>query len=181
MLGLGIRLLVVFIAAFIQVAVISVFSYDFYAPNLLLIMALAWTLARGYSNIFPWLIVMGLIADILFFQTVGASVVLFIFVGYIMSFLTRHFLVGHRVWASVSLVGFVILASLLYLMGLIGIISLYNNFNPIVLTFDVLTLREILFGIVTNIAFFSLSYWILKKLEYFLSFYERHVSPKRYI
>jgi cell shape-determining protein MreD len=123
-------------------------------------------------------VLQGIIADLYLFQPVGYSVIIFVTIGYAVSFLSRRYFVEHRWWGNVSLVGFIVFAYVLHVF--MSQILLERFLWDSTLLIDMSILSELLFVLLVNGLCFWLVYTVLKSIERNLSFYERKIQPKNY-
>lgn len=161
-------------AALLQVSFLSVVFPEYRVPNIGVALVVAWTIHVGFVGILPWVVILGLITDIVGFQSPGVRVILFVVIAYFVSFISRRFLVAHRVWGPAVTVFFLICAT-----------ALHYFFELLLAGFDIFLVGKtglfwetIMVQISVNIVLFLAIYFPLGKAEEFIAYYDKQIKIK---
>jgi len=172
------RFLILFLAIVIQFSILGLGVYETQSPSILLVLSIVWVMILGFSKATGWLVSQGVMVDLFLSQPVGYSVIIFIIIGYGVSFLSKRYLVEHRIWGNIIVGGFIMLASVFYFVA-------YTFFSGEVLwkradMFSAPVVYEMLFVFGIHIFLFWILYKLLSIIEQHLSFYEKRIQPKNY-
>ena len=172
-----IRFSVVVIAASLQISFFNVLFSGEITVELLPLIVLAWIILVGFENIWPWVVTLGVIADLVFFEKVGINSIFFIAVAYAISFFSRRFMVERRS-ESIFVLIFLIILSLIFLnigriivsdnFSLINFHSMFKEFYP---SWKMFFINNIL-----NLLFFYGVYLFLGRLEKNIERHENKVN-----
>jgi rod shape-determining protein MreD len=174
-----IRLGIIFLAVLIQISFFPALFSAAHAPNLILLLVISWAIIVGFNDILIWIIITGIISDLVFFKSVGTSVIFFVIVAYGISFLSRRFLVENRNWGFLMMSFFVFAATIFYGLFNVFINSQFiESLNGSFWTELFIFRKEIAMQVVLNLLFFPLCYFPLVKLERRLSFHDKKMSLK---
>lgn len=175
-----VRCTLVFLSIVLQFSALDV-VFPHTTPNLLLALVLSWTLTKGFVWAWPWVVALGIGADILSLSTVGGTALALVCVSYAVSFLSVRFLTEHQGFGAVVVIGFVFLGTALYqgvLMFLVYISADMSSWQAV---------RGAMLGAwgsmwpvaIGNSILFFLIASAVRKLEAFLDFYDHKVVVGR--
>ena len=174
-----IRLGIIFLAILIQISFLPVLFSTNEVPNIILLLIISWTVIMGFDNILIWVIITGIMADLIFFRSVGTSVIFFVVIAYSISFVSRRFLIENKNSGFLIIALFIIFSTILY--GFLNIFinsQIIENFRGSFGAQLIILQKSILTQIAFNLLLFPLGYFPLVRLEKYLSFYERRISLK---
>jgi rod shape-determining protein MreD len=160
--------LIIFFAAILQLAVFPDMFFWGLGPNILLILVIFWVIQEGFEGALFQNILAGLTLDFATFSVVGTNIATFLLVAFLISFISKRFLVVARNWRIFILTITIIFATLannLYLNGIFYLASYFGKTaigNLPVPFFSFLLAKEI----VLNVLFFPLIYFFLKKIAH---------------
>jgi cell shape-determining protein MreD len=167
-----------------EVTVSHLFSGSYQPPSAFLALVAAWTVHAGFAAAMSRIILAGAVLDIFAYGRFGLSVAVAVFIGYIVGFLSRRFLIQHRFWGGVVMVGILIFSTWLYngirallLFGQAGqspVASASEYF------FSVSVWRDFLAASVANVIFFFAALWLVRRIESYASSRSRRVRPKHH-
>lgn len=165
------RLSIILLLVFFQLSAVSPFFYPGPVPDIMLMLVVAWTMVVGFENIWMWIVGGALIFDLASFNPAGTSMILFIAVSYFISFVSRRFLVEHRGWGIAITFSFIILATSASL-----IIGGYPDGYGAETVWELVAYLQKV--IIVNTLFFLVLFWVLKRVEEYLSYYDKKIALK---
>lgn len=149
-------------------------------PNILLAVAIVWTLLRGFVAAWPAIVGMGILADVLSFGVPGLTALLLILFSYAASFLSKRFLVEHRGFGIGVMIACIAIATVFYraladTIALMrsGSFSVSEVLSGMYLSFPSLSLFLI------HIALFFFIYSFLTRIERFVEAYDMRIMVKK--
>lgn len=166
-----IRTIIIILVVLIQVSFLAVVFPQHKVPSIALALVVSWTIISGFQQIFLWIILLGFFLDIVSFQTVGINIILLVMISYFVSFFSRRFLLEHRGWGTLVIVFFIIISTFFYYSVNVFIADSENalaNISP----------ENVGIQIIINLILFLIIYFPLRKIEEFLSFYDKRVKIK---
>jgi rod shape-determining protein MreD len=137
-------------------------------PQIILVLVIGWTVILGFPSAFWWVILAGFVFDLASGQKIGSEIMILIFVSYCISFFSRRFLVENKFWASLILVGFVVMATIVHRFygEFVFLLDSGHQFREaIFLLASAKRFTGWYFEIIYNIISFGICFWILKKFE----------------
>jgi rod shape-determining protein MreD len=168
-----ITLLIIFLAAILQISVFPNLFPSSMAPEIVLIIVIFWAVQEGFEKTWPKVVAAGFVLDLFYFLPIGFSIIALSFVAYGTGFVAKRFLVSQKN------LGF--LMALLLVMGgtfmndliLFALVKILNSLGTQKISSLATNIWEgkIFLRIAINLAVFIIIYWPLAKLEKFLSFY----------
>lgn len=173
----NLRLLVLFVSILLQTSFLVVLFPEYAIPNLVITVAIAWTINASFEVIWPWVVFLGLGMDLFTFSVVGKNVIFLILVAYVVSFLSRRFLVETRISGFLVTIFFIFGASLasnvwdilwMHSMDLVQVLKLNQDY--------ILSAKNFAIQFLFNVIIFYIIFWILSKIEKKISFYEQKVK-----
>jgi rod shape-determining protein MreD len=176
-----VRLIIILLAVIIQISFLPAIFSAFQVPQIVLMLVIAWTIIAGFRNILPWIIMAGFFLDLLSFKTIGLSITVFVLVAYFVSFFSRRFLVESRGWGALVMAFFIFFSTVFYYF--------FNNFFAnLLLSANLLTSgfwksfiffqKDVAAQIFFNLLLFFACFFLLSRIENYLSFYEKKVKIK---
>jgi rod shape-determining protein MreD len=160
--------LIIFFSAILQLAVFSNIFFWGLGPNILLLLIIFWVIQEGFEGAFFQNSLTGFALDLITFSVVGTNVATFLLVAFLISFISKRFLVVARNWRIFILTITIIFATLANNLCLNGIFYVASYFgktavgNLPVPFFSSLLAKEIFL----NVLFFPLIYFFLKKITH---------------
>lgn len=160
--------LIIFFSAILQLAVFSNIFFWGLGPNILLLLVIFWVIRDGFEGTLFQDILAGFVLDLVTFSVVGTNVAAFLLVAFLISFISKRFLVVARNWRIFILTITIIFATLANNLCLNGISHLASYFGKTAIGnlpipfFSSLLAKEI----VLNVLFFPLIYFFLKKIAH---------------
>lgn len=97
-----VRMSILFLAASAQLAVGFVSPFEWSTPNIVLVIVLAWVFVRGLDTVGLWVVFAGILTDLLLFERVGESVLLFSVAAFGANILSRRYIAEHPFWSMIS-------------------------------------------------------------------------------
>jgi rod shape-determining protein MreD len=166
-----------------SVAQLSFFNVVFpvFPPSPVLALAVSWTLVRGFVPALPWAVGLGLSVDLLSAHTVGLTSLALVAIAYVVSFLSRRFLLERRGLGTLAIAAVVTAAAFFYqALATFGTWWLAGT-----LSFDasMSALPYLLSGVWSTAwaglaLFFALHLWITRT-EWSLDLYDVRIVAKR--
>lgn len=169
-----IRLAVIILATLFQVSFLSVFFSEYRTPSVIVALVVAWTVCVGFDDIFFWIILLGIVLDVVGFQPLGANIIPLILIVYFVSFVSRRFLIEHKVWNSTIMMFFVAAATLFYYFFLV----LFSGFDDFLFVKSFLFWKTAAIQTIYNAILFLFVYFLLRKTEEIISSYDRRIRIK---
>lgn len=118
-------LLIVVLTIF-QLTLMPIFFPFSSAPNLLLMLVIASALLFDFSSVLKWAIVSGLIFDLVSYEKIGVSAVMFVILAYLVSFFRRRFSIEGKTGGFLIVVFLVIISTFSYRLS-----AIFLNYYPI--------------------------------------------------
>ncbi len=160
--------LIIFFSAILQSAVFSDFFFWGLGPNILMLLVIFWTTQEGFEGAFSKNVLAGFFLDLVTFCPIGMNVASFTVVAFLISFISKRFLVVARNWRIFILLVTVIFSTLVNNIFLNGLFLVAEYFGRIsfgsvpVPFFSAVLVKEI----ILNILFFPLVYFLIKRIEH---------------
>lgn len=179
MVSFFIRFLFVVCVIALQISFLNV-SFIGSVPNVVLMVAIVWTLIRNFLTAWPWIVGLGLVYDTISMGAIGTTSLALILFSYGVSFLSRRFLVEHRGFGMMVGMVYAAIASIIY-----HPIEVFVRYLPLGASEALRGLVETLSfvsawtGAISNALIFILSYFVVLRMERALSFYDDQVIVKR--
>lgn len=152
------------LALVIQVSVLPAFFPARSVPQIMLMLAVAGTVIFGFSRMLPWIMLSGLLLDFISYANIGTSVILFVFVSYVVSFYSRRFLVESKVWGILIMIFFAAGATIIHCLFVFIVDFINNGFQKSPGVFGSY-FSAIVPGIIYNIILLFLCFWALDSLK----------------
>ncbi len=175
-----IRCVVVFLIVVLQFSAVDV-MFPYMTPSLLLAVVLSWTLTKGFIRMWPWVVMLGITADLLSLGAVGGTALALVCVSYAISFLSVRFLAEHQGFGALVMIGFVFFGTVVYqgvlmfLAYMAANISLWQALQASIGG----ALRVVWPMAIFNAILFFLVGPLVRRLEAFLDFYDHRVVVER--
>lgn len=151
---------------FLQLSLVPAFFDLSKGPDLVLMLVLAWTIRDGFEKFISWMILAGVLNDLLDYSSVGTHVIIFVFSSYMVSFLSRFFVVQIRGIGFLFLAVFVFL-SMFFARSLIFLLPVLNengnSFAQIWQNFNIW--QGFGYGFAFNMIFVMISLWFIKHIK----------------
>jgi len=171
------RMLTIFFAVaaiFIQAAFLPNFFVPGNIPNLLLLLAVFYTVRFGFEKVWVKLILAGLVLDLATFSWTGLNALALIAAAFSSSFLNRRFLVIHAKWKFIILVILMAAGTLAGEIVLFGVPFLAHQIPDNSSGFELAVILSMLSRkIIFNLVMFVAAYWPLMRLEKFIKAFNR--------
>lgn len=134
--------------------------------ELLPLIALAWTIIASFEKIWPWIVALGVLSDMIMFERVGVHVIFFIAVAYLISFFSRRFLIEKKISGFIVITSFIVIIFLALDISRILIAENFSFGNAYgIIGNDVFCVHKIVNQNILNILLFYAVYWFLNKVE----------------
>jgi rod shape-determining protein MreD len=174
-------LTVIALAAFLEEAALVNFFPATAVPDILLVIVALWTVRNGFEKTWPRAIFAGIFLDLIYFWPVGTNVIALVSVSYLVSFLAKRFLISQHAWKFLFLVILTVVSTLLFHLIYFFISSALAFFGrPDLPGTQIIFSAGIIYKTLANLAILFLIYWPVKRIEDFLSIYNKSViSTKR--
>ncbi len=136
------------------------------SPDLIMVGVVVWTAIFGFNNSWLWVVIIGLLADLLLLKPLGFFVILYIIIAYLFNFLSARLWTENR-WSGFFTLSiffiFVILFSELY----IGINFDKHNLAEIYyrLTEEFFDYKTIIVNVFLDLVFFYGIFYLAKKIS----------------
>jgi rod shape-determining protein MreD len=170
-----------FLLVIIQVSVLPVFFNSRRIPDLVLIVLIFLAARRGFSAVWGIAIVAGLLMDLLSFFPIGADIISFALVVFIVGFLAQHFFVAQSTWKFFVLIALIFIGTIANDLILSVLMKIFLNINKISSTGFATLSSDLWLKVLNNIVGFVIIYWPLKKFEDMKSFFAggQHMFVRR--
>jgi rod shape-determining protein MreD len=152
-------ILVLLLAATVQISVFPIIFPLFPGPNLFLLLVVYRAVTNGFVGTWRYAVLAGAILDLLLWSPLGTHVLIFALVSAAAGSLAKRFLVVHQPWNLLALVGIVALASLASDLGLWLITRLLAAESLRQAVFFKFTPSSALLGAVSTALAMLLFYW----------------------
>ena len=130
-------------------------------PNLLLMLIISSTLFFDFSVVLKWAIISGMIFDLLAYEKIGFSAIVFVFVAYLVSFFTRRFSIESRLGSFLIIIFLVIVTTFFYRFSII--IFDYYPINILIILKNINFFRNVFLEIIFNSILFVPVFFLVKK------------------
>jgi rod shape-determining protein MreD len=168
-----IRFLIVFFIIFLQLSFLNLTLSENYVANLSVLLIIAWVIVSGFEKTYKWIIFLGFLNDIFFANKLGPNVLFFILFAYVVSFVSKRFIIEKRFSGFLLVVVFIITGS--YLGNVFNILfdgdfsgeTLLNSLEHYFSSWQRIFLGNILAGI-----YFYFIYSFINKVEKYISRFE---------
>jgi hypothetical protein len=175
-----IRFLILFLLVILQVSFFVALFSGLDVPIILVAYTIILTITEGFKKSLLWIIVAALVFDLLAFNLPGLSVIPLVLISYMASFISREIWLGGKTWVLtvavlLAFVGNIFAYSYYYFAKLIFVQGNYFSWEKIYFgNLGHLFLSSI-FSALVLVAF----YFPLKKMENYLSYFEKRMIVKR--
>lgn len=167
------RLIFILFATVFQYSFLNTALYEM-IPHAILFIAIAWTLVSGFLVALPWIIVLGLIFDIVSLNpAIGITSFLVLPFSYTASFVSKRFLLEHQGFGVVMMLFFSMLSSVAY--AILSFI-VQNNSMDIVQIFDIFSHSFSYRLAFYETVLFLVVYFIVLKIEGMFKTNTLHIS-----
>ncbi|HPN96911.1 MAG TPA: rod shape-determining protein MreD [Candidatus Moranbacteria bacterium] len=160
----------IFIAVILQSSFLPIFFPPETIPDLALILIIIWTIRNGFEKTVGRSILAGFMLDLVYFWPVGISIITFVTISFITSFLAKRFLISQRSWRLFIIVCFVVLGTLINQTILVVFAKILTYLKEETLFSPFFGISSF-FKIVSNIVLLFIIYLPIKKIESFLDMY----------
>jgi rod shape-determining protein MreD len=145
-------------------------------PDIVLIVLIFLTVRRGFGEVWKMAILAGILMDIFSFSSVGMDVISFLLAVLISSFLARRFLVAYSNWKFVSLIFFVIVATVINDFTIAILMKAFLNVKDILGLGTFFSGIDLWMKIINNSLLLVVIYWPIAKLEKMKDIYGQKVT-----
>ncbi len=153
----------------LQFNFVNVLFYEtIYSPNIILLTVIAWTLISGFKSIWKWILLLGILTDIIGSYCSGFSVLLFLMVSYLTDFLKNRFSLESGFWKSLSLLSFIILMAIYKKFARFEFLEDKKYLPTLTIDKNSLNTSVLIGEVVFSLLFFFVIFFILKKMEEYL-------------
>ncbi|QQS61321.1 MAG: hypothetical protein IPN70_00080 [Candidatus Moraniibacteriota bacterium] len=146
-----------------QIVFVNVlFPYEFFAPNVIVFIALAWILLYGFDDKIIGVLILGFLYDSLFFESFGFGIIPLLLSSYGISLLSRRIVSGRKI-LGIGIISLFVLISLSFFQMMTFFGRKYLGFNPD--SFFVILRDEMNFSFwygIISLIFFWIVYGIVK-------------------
>lgn len=119
------RFLLVILVVFLQLSFLNLSLSDSYVSNLSVLLLIAWIVISGFEKTFGWIIFLGFLNDLIFFDRIGVNILFFAIFAYLVSFISKRFIIERRISGFILVAFFIVTGS--YLGNLFNVLF-ENNF-----------------------------------------------------
>ena len=130
-----------------------------HSPNLVLVGIIAATVIFGFANVLGWVIVAGIVCDLLFFYAIGVNVVILVFIAFGTSFFSKRFHMENRGLSILSMI-LLILISTVFFRIMSGLADSHYIFSQIPVF-----LKGIQYDIILNCTAFFIFFYFFRKIR----------------
>lgn len=173
---LAIRIAVVIVAVVLQASFFNLVLSRNLFIDLLPLLVLAWVIMMGFEKIWPWVVALGIFADLIYFERVGVNVIFFISIAYGISFFSRRFMIERRLAGFLVTSLFVIISFVFLDIGRLITLENFSFSGAYESLAGVFLWKKILFQSVINILFFYVVYYCLTKIEKNIENYDNKIK-----
>ena len=157
--------LIIFVALILQVSAVPIFFGQKFFPELVLMLMLAWTIRDGFADFLPWIVVAGILYDLLAYEPIGLHVIIFALSAYMVTFFSRRFSLQIRGVGMILLFAFVFVAMLFSRLFVLTFDFFENKSS---LDFLNVVWRQLKFDpwiFFVNIALFMFCLWLIRRVK----------------
>lgn len=170
------RFLVVFSLAVAQISLFAPITGGKSNVSLALMVVVAWTIVAGFEEVWKWVLLLGFLIDLSFFDAVGTNIMIFILVSYFVSFFSRRFMVENKGWGTVMMIFFAAAAIMFYDFAALIVMRRFEA-GFLREYFDKDFSRYVFKYLYGEVLFFAV-YWFISKIENYISFYDKKIHLK---
>jgi rod shape-determining protein MreD len=172
-----IRTGIIMVAVSLQASFLNLVFSKNLTIDLLPLIVLAWVTIVGFEKIWPWVVTLGILADLIAFEKVGINAIFFIGIAYIISFFSRRFLIEKKTAGFVVIVAFIVIVFLFLDVGRILVVENFSLSNSyIIIKENLFSWKRIINQNIVNILCFYVIYFPLSKMEKNIENYENKIS-----
>lgn len=133
-------------------------------PDLLMIMIIFWAVRIDFFRILIWVIVSGIVMDMLYFAPLGLNIFAFVLIVFVAGFLAKRMLVLQGNGRFLILLGLIVAGTFLNDWSMLFFDRLLYG-SSFQYSFNLFLEKDIFFRVVYNLIVFALIYWPLVKLD----------------
>lgn len=167
------RLSLVLLIIFLQLSFLNLALRSDYVANLSILLVIAWVVTSGFEKTFKWIILLGLLNDIFFADKIGPNILFFTFFAYLVSFVSKRFIIERR-FSGFLLVALFIVASS-YLGNIFDIIF-EGSFSLENIAFSLghyfTSWQRVIYGNILAGIYFYFIYFFVNSMEKYISRFE---------
>lgn len=145
------------------------------APDVLLMLVLFWTIRRGFENIWPRIVLAGLVLDALTFGRFGWNVLIFTVASFAVDSLSKRFLSFQKPLAIAVTAGFVVFATLVnWIFSAVSVLASAHLSG----LGHTLSFADVFYGLFLKIPYNLMIFFILQWFSSKFGWYFRPASSK---
>ncbi len=168
-----IRSSIIIVIILLQINFLNLIFPSSYTLNVIPLMVIAWVTVTKFEKIWIWILLLGAMTDIAEMEKFGKNILFFVVLAYLVSFLSKRFLIERRLYGTILLILFIITIS--FITNFNGILN-FGNFSLDIIVDNIVNnlfaWKRLLTELVFGISVFYLMYNILNKIEMYLSKYD---------
>ena len=169
-------LLAITILTLVQVSFISALFPISTTPNIIIMFIVGATVLLGFYKVWIWVIVAGIIFDLINYSSIGTNVIVFLSIAYFSSFFSRRFLLRVKGW-SVLVIVFLIFIITCISFFLSFILNLSPSLSSLISN-GIFFIKNIIWTAIYNLILFSIAFYFLNKVQKFFTISEYKIDAK---
>lgn len=103
------RIAIIFLIIFVQLNFLNLIMAENRLLNLSILAVISWVIISGFEKMWLWIVLIGLLNDVFLASRLGPNILFFILFAYLISFVSRRFIIERRL-SGFALVAIFILA-----------------------------------------------------------------------
>jgi cell shape-determining protein MreD len=105
------RISIIFLIILLQVSFLNLIFADNRLVNLSILAVISWIIVSGFEKMWVWIILLGFLNDIFLAQKIGPNILFFILFSYLISFVSRRFIIERRFSGFLLVVVFILMGN----------------------------------------------------------------------
>jgi len=167
------RLSIVLLIIFLQLSFLNLALRADYVANLSILLVIAWIVTSGFEKTFKWIIFLGFLNDIFFADKIGPNILFFSFFAYLVSFISKRFIIERRFSGFLLVAVFIVIGSYL---GNIFDIMFEGSFSLENISFSMghyfASWQRVIYGNILAGIYFYFIYFFVNGVEKYISRFE---------
>jgi cell shape-determining protein MreD len=134
------------------------------APNLVLVLVIAWVAVAGFNKSLPWVIFLGALSDLVFLKPIGFFVIFYTLIAYLFHFLSARLWTKNRWSGLLALLVFIFLTNIIFASYSILDFN-WHNLLKVFLSLKVAIFEIEVAKLLVSVIFFYFSFHFLDYLK----------------
>ncbi|MDX9913280.1 MAG: hypothetical protein RBS77_01740 [Candidatus Moranbacteria bacterium] len=105
------RISIIFLIIFFQLNFLNLIFLENRLVNLSILAVISWVIASGFEKIWIWIVLLGFLNDIFLAQKIGPNILFFISFAYLISFVSRRFIIERRFSGFLLVIFFILMGN----------------------------------------------------------------------